>query len=183
MATPEKFPVKGLRIDVGLKMEFSPSIGLQAKNVEKFGMDIRSFREPLKRSIQEVLAPSFRKNFDVQGRPTKWAPLAEYTVEVRSNSGPILERTGQLKRTIQQFNIWSVDSEKAAITRLPSKIWYGTLHQAGHMGLGGSAPLPARPFVMIQDPEDYDDIEEVFARWLQERAIASGAFVKNPRGK
>lgn len=182
MAVP-RFPVRGLRIDIDLQMRFRPSIGLMAKNVDKFGMDIRSFREPLKRSIQQVLAPSFRKNFEAGGRPDRWAPLADYTIEKRGSSEPILVRSGRLKRTIQQLNIWSLDREKAAITDLPANIWYGKLHQAGYRGTGAATfSFPARPFVLIQD-EDYDDIEEVFAQWLQERAIASGAFTKNPGGR
>lgn len=176
--------VKGLRLDVDLMFDFHPSIGLLAKQVDTFGMNIKSFREPLKRSIQKVLAPSFRANFDAQGRPLRWAPLAEFTVEKRGASGPILDRSGLLKRTIQQFNIWSIDSEKAAITNLPQKIWYGKLHQAGYKGTGKATfSFPERPFVLIQDPDDYDAIEKVFFDWLQERAIASGAFKTNPRGK
>jgi phage gpG-like protein len=168
--------VNRLRIDEGLQMRFSPSIGISARNLDKFGMDIRSFREPLKRSIQQVLAPSFRKNFDAQGRPVKWAPLAEFTVEKRGSSEPILDRSGLLKRTIQQLNIWSLDSEKAAITDLPQKIWYGKLHQAGSKGTGKATfSFPERPFVLIQG-EDYDAIEEVFLKWIEERAIASKAF-------
>lgn len=180
---PKKFPVRGLRIDVDLKLSFQPSIGLSARRMETFGIGIKSFREPLKRSIQQVLAPSFRKNFEAQGRPVSWEPLAEYSKERRGSSEPILERSGLLKRTIQQFNIWTVDQEKAAIVDLPSKIWYGKLQQAGHAGLGDSAPMPARPFVLIQDPEDYDAIEEVFFRWLQERALASKAFTASSGGR
>jgi phage gpG-like protein len=176
---PAKIPVKGLRIDIGLQLQFKPSIGISAKNLDKFGMNIKSFREPLKRSIQQVLAPSFKKNFDMEGRPASWEPLAEFTIEQRGSAGPILNRSGLLKRTIQQFNIWSVDTQKAAIVDLPSKVWYGKLQQAGSIK---GAALPARPFVLIQDPEDYDGIEEVFGKWLQERAIASGAFTQSPRG-
>lgn len=175
--------VKGLRLDIDLQFKFQPSIGIQAARMEKFGMDIRSFREPLKRSIQQVLAPSFRKNFDMEGRPDPWAPLAEFTVDQRGNTGPILNRSGVLKRTIQQLNIWTIDTQKAAILDLPQKIWYGKLHQGGYKGTGAATfTFPARPFVLIQD-EDYDAIEAVFLKWLQERAIASGAFKSNPMGK
>lgn len=175
--------VKGLRLDIDLQFQFKPSIGIQAARLEKFGMDIRSFKEPLKRSIQQVLAPSFRKNFDMEGRPDAWAPLADYTVEARGSAGPILNRSGLLKRTIQQLNIWSIDTQKAAILDLPAKVWYGKLHQGGYKGTGAATfSFPPRPFVLIQD-EDYDAIEAVFLKWLQERAIASGAFKSNPMGK
>jgi phage gpG-like protein len=193
-----KLPVRGLRIDVDLKFEFQPSIGISAKRMEKFGMDIRSFREPLKRSIQRVLAPSFHTNFSDQGRPERWQPLAEATVNIRGSATPILVRTGLLARTMRQFNIWSINNTQAAITDLPSKVWYGKVQQGGYQAARASkarslhdiveraksghgakreaAPIPARPFALIQDPDDYDAIEKVFEEWLMERMVASKAF-------
>lgn len=169
----------GLRIDLGLQFEFKPSIGITARHIDKLGADIRSFREPLKRSIQQVLAPSFRTNFEAGGRPEKWAPLSEFAVEMRGNDRPILVRSGRLKKTIQQFNIWTVDREKAAILDLPQKIWYGKIHQAGYgkrgTGQSAAAGIPARPFVMIQE-EDFPKIERVFELWLAERVARSRAY-------
>jgi len=191
---PPSMPVRGLRLDVGLKFDFQPSIGISAKRLETFGMDIRSFREPLKRSIQRVLAPSFHTNFADQGRPDHWQPLADDTVKIRGSASPILVRTGLLARTIRQFNIWSINQTQAAITDLPQKVWYGKIQQAGYgqaskgtlkrlqqhgaAGAKGAAKvaIPARPFVLIQDPDDYDAIEKVFEEWLIERMVASKAF-------
>jgi len=164
-------PVRGLRIDIDMDFTFRPSLGISARRLDRLGLSIRSMREPLKRSIQQVLAPSFRKNFDVGGRPDAWAPLADFTIEQRGNAGPILERSRLLKRTIQQLNIWHIDTQKAALLDLPPKIWYGKLQQAGR----DDQNLPARPFVMIQD-EDYDKIERVFQIWLAERIAMSRAF-------
>jgi phage gpG-like protein len=184
---PPKPPVKGLRIDEGLSFEFKPSIGLSAKRIDKLGLDIRSFREPLKRSIQQVLAPSFKKNFRAGGRPDRWEPLAEETVKFRRyygfNAGPPLVRSGRLMKTIQQFNIWSINETQAAITNLPEKIWYGKVQQAGLVKGGKSAAagnIPPRPFVLIQG-EDYDAIEKVFENWFIERMERSQAY-KRSRG-
>jgi phage gpG-like protein len=184
---PPKPPVRGLRIDEGLTFEFKPSIGLSAKRIDKLGMDIRSFREPLKRSIQRVLAPSFKKNFIAGGRPDRWEPLAEETVKFRALQGygptPILVRSGKLAKTIQQFNIWNVNDTQAAITDLPDKVWYGKVQQGGLVKHGRTAAagnIPAREFVMIQG-EDYDAIEKVFSDWLAERMEKSKAF-KRSRG-
>jgi phage gpG-like protein len=171
-------PVKGLRVDFGLKFEFRPGIGIMARDVDKLALDIRSFRVPLERSIKQVLIPSFRKNFEVGGRPG-WVPLAEATIERRQdegyNAGPTLVRSGLLKRTMGQFNIWTVDREKAALMDLPAKVWYGKIQQGGY-GMKGSARsgskaagIPARPFAMVQSPKDFDDIEKVFETWLAER--------------
>lgn len=176
----------GPRIDDGIEFEFRPSIGLSARRIDTFGLQIQSFREPLKRSIQQVLAPSFRKNFEAEGRPQRWEPLSEATLEIRGSSHPILVRSGLLKRTIQQFNIWTVDRTKAALLDLPQKIWYGKIHQAGYgrrgSGQSRAAGIPARPFVMVQD-EDYEAIDRVFDRWFAERAAISGAFTPGRGGR
>src|SRR5690606_29929622 len=98
--------VSGLRIDgsipgVQLGFTFSPTIGIVAKNVDKLGLDIRSFREPLKRAIQQVVIPSIRTNFDSGGRPA-WEPLSEATLRWRQARGiggtaPLIA-TGALRR-------------------------------------------------------------------------------------
>lgn len=196
--------VKGLRIDdaiAGVGWKFEPSIGLVAARVDKLGLDIRSFREPLKRVIQQVMAPSFKKNFDAEGRPDSWTPLSDATLAIREREGygdgPILDRTGALKKTMQQLNIWSVSGTAAAIRDLPQAVWYGKVHQAGYGSFAGrikqhggdakaalialndeirtggasghmKVAIPQRQFVMIQET-DYDDIEAVFTKWLQER--------------
>lgn len=188
-------PVKGLRIDEGLlSFDFKPSIGIVAKGVATFGVNVKSFREPLKRIVQQVMAPSFRANFDQGGRPDPWEPWSDATIEIMSNmdtpSRAILERSGKLKKTVQQLNIWTITETSASIRTLPQKVWYGYLHQSGFTvqmpggnqvgqrvaGVfisGASFNIPARPFIMIQD-EDYDAIERVFSKWLDERLLAAG---------
>lgn len=131
--------LSGLRLDEGIAaFEFKPSIGILARNVDKLGIDIRSFKEPLMRAIKQVMIPSFRQNFEQEGRPS-WEPLSEATEMLRERdgtSGPILDRTGRLKRTVQQINIWTVTRESATIRDLPPRIWYGKIHQAGVGGMG-----------------------------------------------
>jgi phage gpG-like protein len=193
--------LQGLNIQGGLVMPritFSPTIGIAAGRINKFGMNIKSFREPLKRSIQKVIIPSIRRNFDEGGRPA-WVPLADATIELRqslhgsSGSGPLV-RTGQLRSTMSQFNIWDVNDQRAILAHLPSKVWYGAIQQAGYGqrgkkvaknkarayltdlvdraesggGVGMNVNIPARPFVMLQE-NDLDDIYQVFGDWLEER--------------
>jgi|ERR1700746_543853 len=233
----------GLRFDnlVNLGFSFSPTMAMSAKAFDKFGLDIRSFREPLKRSIQQVVAPSIRKNFIAHGRPDTWAPYADGTVQVKMRdpknkfgAEDLLRRSGLLWKTMQQYNIWAVTTTQAAILDLPEKIWYGAIHQGGYssgggptmtlgearaagrisgkfatpaelaaMGGGGTmthlaakaagliagefatpaelramggggraANIPARPFALFQD-EDIVRIEEVFYRWIEERAVTA----------
>lgn len=130
----------GVRVDSMLnwQYDFKPGLGIMASRFDKLELDIRSFREPLKRSIQRVIAPSIGANFLAGGRPIPWQPLMEQTIAVKNKSPktrfPVadpLMRSGLLFKTMQQLNIWTIDSQKAAITDLPDKIWYGKVHQAG----------------------------------------------------
>lgn len=120
----------------GVEMSFTPSLAITAARIDKLGMDIRSFREPLKRSIQKVMAPSFQKNFDAGGRPDAWEPWSEATLEIRErmgvSGGNILVRSGSLRRAMGQLNIWRITKTTAIITDLPANVWYGAIHQAGY---------------------------------------------------
>jgi phage gpG-like protein len=120
--------------------DFKPSIGIAAGKIDKMGIDIRSFREPLKRVVQQVMAPSFLKNFDESGRPDKWEPLSDATMLIRGREGyqgdKPLVRTGLLRRTMGQLNIWTITTVNATIQKLPDKISYGAIHQGGFEGVG-----------------------------------------------
>jgi phage gpG-like protein len=211
--------VRGLQLHDNIVQfeDMSPTVGILAKNMDKFDLDIRSFRVPLERSVQGVMAPSFQRNFDVGGRPP-WAPLSETTKLLKQKLGygnrGTLVRTGLLRRVVGQKNIWSIGRNGALITG-KEQGWqratergrtvglYARLHQGGYEGQmmsgraereGGmrealesmfadineayrtgttmttsrSRPIPARPFIMMQG-DDMDDIEQVFADWLDER--------------
>jgi phage gpG-like protein len=205
----------GLTSSMGIvDMHFEPSIGITARRVDKLGLDIRSFRDPLRRAIKEVMAPSFQANFDAGGRPS-WAPQSEATQEIRGRlggGGGLMIKSGSLRRVMGQINIWTISKDVAMIKDLPARVWYGKVHQAGYEGssmrgrlrkhggdakaaldsllddqykamkagkrvsVAGAASIPARPFVMFQ-PEDEDDIAEIFIKWLDERLVKSGLGV------
>jgi phage gpG-like protein len=144
--TPRQSVRRGLRMDEGImQFEFKPTIGISAREIDRLGLDIRSMREPLKRVIQQVMAPSFRKNFDEEGRPDPWPEPAPETLDIRERMGfngdMILDRTGLLKKTVQQLNLWTITETTATIRDLPQKIWYGKLHQAGYAGSGGGRSM------------------------------------------
>jgi phage gpG-like protein len=184
---------RGLRFDANLvSFDFQPSIGFSARRIDKLGMDIRSFREPLTRAIKQVMIPSFHANFDAEGRPP-WEPLRQSTIEKRGSAHPILNRSGKLRRRITQLSRWDIKTETAAIKSLPSDVFYGYYHQSGIEGetiseltdirsasgvgfemreaqFGGVAQ---RRFVMFQD-DDQDEILRVFGDWLDERALLAG---------
>lgn len=144
--TPQQSVRRGLRVDDGImQFSFQPSIGISARAIDRLGIDIRSFREPLKRVVQKVMAPSFLKNFQAGGRPDLWPDLADATIAIREREGinhasPLI-RSGLLLRTSQQLNIWTITQETATIRDLPEKVWYGKVHQGGFGGTGGGSKM------------------------------------------
>lgn len=187
--------------NVTIDLHFRPSVGILARRVDKLGADIRSFREPLRKAVKEVMIPSIRKNFDTRGRPP-WEPLALGTVAQKGNDKPLVT-TGRLRRQMGYINIWTIDREKALISDLPDAIWYGKIHQGGaqfslrggtgpqnldairkalsfskkHTGssssFGTKGSIPARPFVVMQK-EDEIAIERIFQEWVGDRVRRSG---------
>jgi phage gpG-like protein len=134
---------------------------LLAADLDMAALSIKSLREPLTRSVKQVIIPSIRKNFDAEGRPA-WRPLADSTVERRGTSHPILNEKGTLKKRATQFNIWTIDRDSAAITGLDSRVKYAGYHQ------GGTSRMPQRAFIMYQD-EDERAIEEIFYEFIVSR--------------
>jgi phage gpG-like protein len=133
--------LSGLRLDSGIvSFEFQPSIGILARDVDKLGMEISSFKEPLQQSIREVMIPSFQKNFEAEGRPS-WTPMSESTklIRARMNSGSgtkLLHKTGALEHAVTQESLWSVTDVFAAVKALPASVSYGNVHQEGYGGMG-----------------------------------------------
>lgn len=117
------------------QLTFSPSVGIIARDIEKLGLDIRSFREPLKRAVQRVIIPSIQENFNQEGRPG-WEPYSPSTLEIRERLGQpvgkLLNKTGALQRVMRQFNIWTVNNNAAILLDLPSSVSYGKIHQGGY---------------------------------------------------
>ncbi len=164
------FPdVGSLRVGMTTRMDFQPSPAIIAAGLLKMADGVTSAREPLTKAVKEVMIPSFQKNFSQGGRPA-WEPLADYTVEVRGSSSPILVRSGALQRTMGQMGIWTITDQHAVIERLPENVWYGHLHQEGNRK---KSTLPARPFALIQ-PEDEEKIIDIFNEWLGEQAAKVG---------
>lgn len=138
---------QGLRLDQGIvSFEFSPSIGILARDIDTLGVEISSYEEPLKRAIRQVMVPSFRRNFQAQGRPS-WVPMSEATRIIRGRKGQgdrLLNRTGALQRAVTQESLWSVGPTSATIRDLPGDVSYGKIHQGGYGGGGGGRSMASR---------------------------------------
>lgn len=155
----------------GLSLEFSPSPFIMANQFDTLGVNVKSFREPLMRSIRQVMVPSIKQTFETAGRGD-WNELLPHTVARREVEGygpePILIRSGRLKRVATQQNIWKIDGPRgeAYIDSLPDNAWYGVIHQAGAETLYGG--IMARPWAVMYE-EDMNEIEVIFFEWIEER--------------
>lgn len=163
-----------------VSIDFEPEPIILAAAFETFSINIKSFRVPLERSVRKVLAPSLAKNFEVGGRPP-WIPLTDTTIQEKtrkgaSDPGKILVRSGQLARKAGQINMWVVKGpagEAYINAGTLGKVFYGVYHNFG-MASGADEPgYPQREWAMIQ-PEDANEIEEIFFIWIEERALAAG---------
>jgi phage gpG-like protein len=176
-----------------LDLHFEPSVGIIAKKLNTLGRELKDFRTPLRRAIQQVVIPSIQMNFHKHGRP-RWEPLADNTVANKNGNLVPLQRTGALMAGMRSLDLWTISRQTAFIADLPQSIWYGKVHQAGYeaqretftiknvstgqsethtlhdIGAGG---IPARPFVMLQ-PSDELLIEQVFDIWLEEQIVRAG---------
>lgn len=134
-----------------------------AADLDQLGFDIRSYKEPLTRSVRQVIIPSIRKNFESGGRP-EWQQLAASTMATRLREGygvwPPLTKAGNLKKKATAFGIWTINRDSA--TMQEPKIKYARYHQSG------TSKMPQRAFAVIQD-EDEEDVERIFQLWLEER--------------
>jgi len=116
--------------------EFTPSLGIVAKRFAALADEFDDLREPLKKSISDVMTVSILENFMSGGRPS-WDPLAPTTVAKRDKLGAgsmILVRSGALADVASSEGIWSVGKTSATIKDLPDKVWYGKIHQGGMAG-------------------------------------------------
>ncbi len=153
--------------------DFTFGNGLDGAKIaaKELSVDLRSLKEPLRRAVKEVMIPSFRENFDSEGRPS-WTPAK------RNYGHSLLNDTGKLKNATQLLAIWDFDREHAKLnpSSLESRVGPKIVHQTGAVrkianpkGKGkGVHRIPARPFIMMQN-EDQEKIAEIFDKYLQER--------------
>ena len=137
-------------------MFFTPSMFSIGSAFDRLAAEFKDMSEPLRDAVTEVMIPSIRKNFEAEGRP-KWAPTGP---EASAQHAAILYRSGQLYDAATSLDIWTIDSNVAAVTSMPTD--YGQFHQFG------TNFMPSRPFLVMQD-EDAADIEWLFGEWVDER--------------
>ncbi|GAB6035861.1 hypothetical protein JCM15519_04200 [Fundidesulfovibrio butyratiphilus] len=123
-------------------------------------------RTPAMRKAAGIMADAVEENFDEEGRP-KWKSLAAATVRQRTKErswpGKILQRSGNLARSITRH----YDADSAIVGT--NTIYAAIQNFGGKGGRGQKVQIPAREFLHLE-PEDEEDIERSFARFLGEAA-------------
>jgi phage gpG-like protein len=161
---------------MSIAIDIDPNPVILVAQFDKLSLDIRSFKEPLERSVRQVVIPSIKENFDAEGRPDTWEELTPETIMMRDYEGypegPILERSGRLRKAATALARWRFTREEAVGgEEWPGTAWYAPLHDQGFSTT--HVEVPARPFMLIH-LEDEDRIEEVFYEWFAERCLAAG---------
>lgn len=147
-----------------------PEPVILATKLSAFQYSIRSFREPLDKSVREVMVNDIKHQFAVGGDPP-WAELADSTREVKEKMGlnrGILIRTGALERAATQISQWKVTSEMAYFAGLPSGVSYGYPLDSGFMNARTGTYVPAREFIRLDDNQR-NKIADIFDKWVDGR--------------
>ena len=132
---------------------------------------------PVWESVADVMYASLQENFDAQGRPSSWAPLSPRTQQERSKqgfnpTGPILERTGELRRELGKNSshlTWI--GSPSELKFIPDPLFDKFHHHTGFVTSFG-ATVPARPFLLIQESDEpviLRTIAYFLAKGLQQR--------------
>lgn len=148
--------------------EFWRDAHILARDMDRLSLAIKTFTIPLRDSVENVIIPSIRKNYDVEGRP-KWKKLSDITISQRGNAGPILDRTGKMKRVTTSLGVWVISNIKAEMVGVDRRNKYAKYHQAG------TNKMAQRVIALIQE-EDQKKIEEIFMKWVIFNSIMVGRF-------
>lgn len=131
---------------------------VDSRQVDRYLSSIlaRGKRIPLRR-LATIGLRSVLRNFNEQGRPDKWAPLALKPNGEPRREGMILQDKGRLKKSIDWEGFASGTNLKVY-----TDLVYAPPHQYGWP----EKHIPARPFMMWQ-PEDIKDMQKVLADHLE----------------
>ncbi len=116
-------------------------------------------------AIAGIMLDAVEENFEKEGRPEEWTPLAEATVEQRRKKGygpehPILQRTGTLAASVQARS----DKNEATVS---TNLRYAAIqHFGGEAGRNKKVVIPPRPFLVLTSEEE-DKIAEILKEALR----------------
>ena len=140
------------------------------------GYKIRDAREPLRRSMLEVVFPAVREQLDTAGAHagTPYQPLTtpyRGWKERHYPGQPILRLTGDMERELFDPLSYRVTSDELIYRPKDPKVAY---HQTGRNVSGKGGYMPARPPVALS-ADDIGQIDDIFTEWLDELRLGNRA--------
>lgn len=176
--------------------EFGSGAIVTARRIDTLSAGFKSFQKPLMTALRTVIVPSIKRNFEAQGRPP-WKALTRKTIYNRLMEGyprgPILDKSGRLKREAVKLNNWEYRNNELAFRGLyfTQKVPYASFHQFGArtrlnsgsasnliMGrvgssgfsvrVGQSRQLVPRPFIQLTTDEEAE-IFTIFMAYVVEK--------------
>jgi len=138
-------------------------LGKLLSRIGQMATDTKRVERPLKAAGVYIVG-SINKNFQQQGRPKRWTPLAPGTLAARrkgkGRGGPkILIDKATMKNQVA-FKVHSKGVEAGLNAVQARRLHFGYPGGSGP----GHSKTPARPFVMLQQPEDIDYIGDKIFR-------------------
>lgn len=122
-------------------------------------------------AVEMHMIDSLTQNFEQEGRPQKWEPLSDWTIQAKGSS-TILQDTGALKNSVNSSNTQRDGNSL--------EIWAGEAHglfhqyadidpmaQFGMINKNRKHPMPMRPFMLFQE-DDLDTIQEIGYNYLKD---------------
>lgn len=138
--------VRGLAIpaiQIDPRLNFVRGAYIFASDIQLLDLNLRTFRSPLEKARDLVVIPAIKQNFEEQGRPP-WKRLTKKTIYNRLIEGyprgPILDKSGRLKRAATKKNIWNITSAigrqgydmlQLRTVYFDQLVPYGVFHQFG----------------------------------------------------
>lgn len=134
------------------------------------------------RAVGNVMLRSISENFEQEGRPVPWKPLAESTIFTRIGRGRIIGPRGTvLKRAAARLATLKILQDRGFlkagihfevqgnVLRIgptgPSAV-YGRIQQlGGQAGRGHAVTIPARPYLLFQD-EDLVEAKQLIRMYV-----------------
>lgn len=121
----------------------------------QFQRKIRALRgglvdpSPLMKIWGEIAKSSIEENFEVGGRPRRWTPLSQVTVQMKGHARPLIGRTGNLSRVTVR-----AEKDRVKIGSSPATEDYAAIQQkGGKAGRGRKVTIPARPYILLQEED------------------------------
>ncbi len=133
---------------------------------------------PAFQQIGEIMQASILQNFEAGGRPDAWAPLKGRTLLARAGGArKAIKKRGGLTAKAQKTIYGHKILIQSSILRnsihyvassdnvlIGTAVVYAATHQYGRTS-GRGAPIPARPFLVVQ-PEDDREISRIVSDYL-----------------